>query len=142
MFRRELLSIQAAIRNFKPDIIGRELIIFTDHRSILGAMQAPNLQPNDPVATRALLEIAQYSHDIRYKPGKHNLTADALSRPPSVPPGDAYCPEVDCVAAAKQIVTTELQPNNIYKEQGSCQEIANKLQGKKSPKTNIMAMFH
>ena len=33
VFRRELLSIQAAIRNFKPDIIGRELIIFTDSLS-------------------------------------------------------------------------------------------------------------
>ena len=137
VFRRELLSIQAGIRNFKPDIIGRDLIIFTDHKSILGAMQSPNLAPNDPVATRALLEIAQYSHDIRYKPGKANLTADALSRPESVPPGDAYCPERDVIAAAKEIITTELLPANIYKEQAICQEIQNKLIGKKSPKSKL-----
>ena len=66
VFRRELLSIQGGIRNFKQDIYGRELIIFTDHKSILGAMSSPNLQHNDPVAARQLHEIAQYSQDIRY----------------------------------------------------------------------------
>ena len=75
VFRRELLAIQAGIRNFLPDIYGRDLIIFTDHRSILGAMSSPSFQTNDPVATRQLLEISQYTHDIRYKPGKQNQTA-------------------------------------------------------------------
>ena len=78
-------------------------------------MNSPNFQTNDPVATRQLLEISQYSHDVRYKPGKSNLTADALSRPEvlrrpkEVPPGDAYCPEPDVIAAAKFIVTNQLQ---------------------------------
>ena len=70
VFRRELLSIQQSIRHFLPDIYGRELTVFTDHRSILGAFTAPNLQVNDPIASRQLLEISQYTYDIRFKPGK------------------------------------------------------------------------
>ena len=63
-------------------------------------MTAPNLQTNDPVASRQLLEISQYTYDIRYKPGKLNLTADMLSRPIGTPVGDAYRPSVtDAVAA-------------------------------------------
>ena len=122
-FRRELLAIQGGIRNFKQDIYGRELIIFTDHRSILGAMASPNLQVNDPVASRALSEIAQYSQDIRYKPGKLNLLADALSRPSGTPPGLAYCPEVDVVASVKKLVTTELAPSKILQAQEGCQSM-------------------
>ena len=63
-FRRELLAMQASIRAFKEDIIGRDLICFTDHKAILGAMLSPTLQQNDPVATRQLLEISQYSQII------------------------------------------------------------------------------
>ena len=44
VFRRELLAIVAGIRNFMPDIYGRDLIIYTDHRAILGAMASPNFQ--------------------------------------------------------------------------------------------------
>ena len=87
IFRRELLSIQQGIRHFLPDIVGRELIVFTDHKAILGAMTSPNLQVNDPIASRQLLEISQYTYDIRYKPGKANLTADQLSRPAGTPMG-------------------------------------------------------
>ena len=38
IFRRELLSIQQSIRHFMPDIYGRELTVFSDHKAILGAM--------------------------------------------------------------------------------------------------------
>ena len=51
IFRRELYSIQQGIRHFLPDIIGRELTVFTDHKSILGAIKSPNLQVNDPIAS-------------------------------------------------------------------------------------------
>ena len=135
VFRRELYGIQAALRNFLPDVYGRDLIIFTDHRSILGAMANPNFVSNDPVATRALLEISQYTHDIRYRPGKAHLSADALSRPDSVPPGDAYMPEVDAIAAAKELITLELQPEQILLHQNKSDEVKNHLIEKSSPKT-------
>ena len=103
-------------------------------------MASPNLQVNDPVASRALSEIAQYSQDIRYKPGKLNLLADALSRPSGTPPGLAYCPEVDVVASVKKLVTTELAPSKILQAQEGCQSIQN-LQKRLQNKTVQMVNY-
>ena len=91
-----------------PDIYGRELTVFSDHKAILGAMTAPNLSVNDPIAARQLQEISQHTYDIRYKPGKDNLTADAMSRPPGVPVGEAYRPQID---ALKQTMSDNLLAN-------------------------------
>ena len=100
-------------------------------------MNSPTFQTNDPVATRQLMEISQYSHDVRYKPAKFNLTADALSRPPDVPPGNAYCAEVDAVTISKQLVTTELHPSKILDAQTRCAETKNHLLGQHSPKIKV-----
>ena len=138
-FRRELLAIQAAIRHFLPDIIGRNLTIWTDHKSILGAFTAQNLQTNDPVATRQLLEISQYSYDVRYKPGKINLTADQLSRPNNVPVGDAYKPSLDSldtIAAVKETMT-DIKPLDIFKAQSTCPEVKDILLGRHSPRNRF-----
>ena len=137
ILRRELLSIQAGIRHFLPDIYGRELTVFTDHKSILATFTAPNLQVNDPIASRQLLEIAQYTYDIRYKPGKDNLTADEMSRPLHVPQGDAYRPEIDTIAAIKQLFTNEITPTIIKQHQATSQQIQNFSSGKHSPKNSF-----
>ena len=134
VFRRELLSIQQAIRHFLPDIYGREITIYTDHKAILGAITAPILQVNDPIAQRQLLEISQYSYDIRYKPGKANVTADQMSRPAGVPIGDAYNSiNLDTIAAVKKTMT-DITPLTILQHQSKSTEIENIVQGKHSPR--------
>ena len=85
-----------------------------------------------------MLEIAQFTHDIRYKPGKANLQADELSRPKEVPPGDAYCPQFDTIAACKKLITNELKPEEIRKAQAHCPNIKNYLQGRKSPNVHLV----
>ena len=60
-----------------------------------------------------------------------------MSRPAHVPPGDAYRPEVDTVAAAKQIVKFELHPTKIRQEQANDLEITHLMMGKHSPKIKI-----
>ena len=139
IFRRELLSIQQGIRHFLPDIVGRELTVFTDHRSILGAMTAPSLQVNDPIASRQLLEIAQYTYDIRYKPGKTNLTADQMSRPFGVPMGDAYCPSinVESISSLKPSMP-DITPLKILEHQSKSEDINRILQGKHSPRVQTV----
>lgn len=135
IFRRELLSIQKSIRHFLPDIYGRDLTVFTDHKSILSAITAPALQQNDPVASRQLLEISNFTHDIRFKPGKYNLTADQMSRPIGVPPGNAYVP--DSIASLKQIITEEISPFKIVQEQQKCPELQAYSLGKHSPHVKL-----
>ena len=97
-----------------------------------------------------LLEIAQYTRDIRYKPGKINLTADQLSRPVGTPLGDAYLPDVDLVAdgdkdgpvpassvnAVKETMTN-ITPLKLKQAQAQSTEINNLLQGKHSPRARF-----
>ena len=90
VYRRELLAIQQAIRHFSTEIQGRHLVVFTDHKAIVGSFKTPNAQPHDAIARNKIMEIAQYTSDVRFLEGKANAVADWLSRPPEVPIGTAY----------------------------------------------------
>ena len=75
-FKRELYAVQQAMRNFITETEGRHLIIFTDHRPLLGAFKNPQSQTYDPIAFNHLMEITQFTSDIRYIEGKANIVAD------------------------------------------------------------------
>ena len=79
----------------------------------MGAITSPSLQVNDPIASRQLLEISQYTYDIRFKPGKQNLKADQMSRPEGVPMGDAYTSSYDAISALKETMI-DITPFTIY----------------------------
>ena len=64
------MAIKLAIRHFIDEINGRRLIIYTDHLPICGSWKNLNLQQHDAVALNAINEIAQWTTDIRHKPGK------------------------------------------------------------------------
>ena len=89
-FRRELMAIQYSMRHFNSEFRGRHLIVFSDHRPILGCFKAENPQPHDAIAVNAINEISQWTSDIRFKAGKEIVVADWLSRPPDCPIGTAY----------------------------------------------------
>ena len=89
-FRRELYAVQQGLRHFITEVEGRHLVIFTDHKPLLGAFKSPELQPHDPIASNQLQEISMHTNDIRYLSGKANCVADFLSRPQDVPLGAAY----------------------------------------------------
>ena len=80
-YRRELMSIQLAMRHFNEDFNGRHLIIFSDHRPLVGSFSNNDLQSHDPLAQNAINEIAQFTSDLRFKSGKSIPIADWLSRP-------------------------------------------------------------
>ena len=87
---RELLAIKFAICHFVNEISGRNLIVWTDHKPLLGTWKSPELQAHDPKAMNAINEISQFTSDIRYKTGKDLLVRDMLSRPFGVQPAKAY----------------------------------------------------
>ena len=89
-FRRELYSIQQAIRHFIAEINGRHFTMWTDHKPLLGAFSSSTSQQHDVIAMNHLQEISQHSNDIRYIAGKSNCIADFLSRVPEERLGDAY----------------------------------------------------
>ena len=51
------------------------MVIFTDHKPIVGAFKSPQGQQHDPVALNYLLEVAQYTKHVRYIE-KANAVAD------------------------------------------------------------------
>ena len=72
------------------EIKGRLLIVWSDHKPIIGAFRNPQAMPHDPVAYNQLVEVSMWTSDVRYKQAKSNCVADLLSRPSNVPIGTAY----------------------------------------------------
>ena len=76
---RELLSIVWATKHFRPYIYGRKFTIYSDHKPLEWLMSV-----KDPGSrlVRWRLKLAEYDYEIKYKAGKLNTNADALSRIP------------------------------------------------------------
>lgn len=74
---RELLAIIWAVKHFRPYLYGNKFIIYTDHRPLawLYSLKEPNSK-----LTRWRLRLQEYDFEIKYKNGKQNTNADALSR--------------------------------------------------------------
>jgi hypothetical protein len=64
---------------------GREFSILTDHKPITFAL-ARATDAWTPRQGHHLSYIAEYTSDIRHIPGKENVVADTMSRPPVAPP--------------------------------------------------------
>merc|ERR1711989_276746 len=80
-FRRETYAVQQALRHFHAEISGRHLVIFSDHKPFVQAFASERPPQHDQIAYNQLMEIAQWTSDVRHLPGKLNWVADSLSRP-------------------------------------------------------------
>ncbi len=83
-FDRELLACTAGIRHFKHMLDGREFSILTDHKPITFVL-ARATDTWMPRQGRNLSYIAEYTSNISHIPGKENVVADTMSRPPAAP---------------------------------------------------------
>jgi cleavage and polyadenylation specificity factor subunit 1 len=98
-FDRELLACYLGIRHFRHLLEGRDFIVYTDHKPLVGALH----RTSDPWTSRQcrqLSYVAEYTSDIRHISGKNNVVADTLSRPPQAAlPAPASPAPVAAVAA-------------------------------------------
>ncbi len=79
-FDRELLAVVAAIRHFRYILEGRNFVVFTDHKPLVGALH----RRSDPISARQqrhLSFIAEFAPCIRHITGDSNIVADTLPRP-------------------------------------------------------------
>merc|ERR1712079_933418 len=67
-------------RHFLPEFYGRHISIWTDHLPLTKSFKSDNLQSNDPVAQRQLVEIGMFTKEVNYLPGRDNQMSDWLSR--------------------------------------------------------------
>lgn len=78
---KELLAIVYSVNYFRPYLYGHKFTLVTDHKPLVWLDSVKD--PTSRLA-RWRLKLAEYEYKIRYKAGKMNLNADALSRNPAV----------------------------------------------------------
>ncbi|CAM8999301.1 unnamed protein product [Rhodiola kirilowii] len=83
-YGRELCGLVNAVQKWRPYLLGRKFTIETDHQP-LKAILTQNI--HTPEQQKWLVKLMGYEFDVRYKPGKDNVVADALSR---VPEGSSH----------------------------------------------------
>ena len=77
----ELAAVVHALITWRHLLLGRQVEVYTDHKSLKYIFTQPNLNLRQ---TRWVEMIQEYNPSIDYTPGKANVIADALSR-------KAYC---------------------------------------------------
>jgi transposase InsO family protein len=76
---KEMLAVVDALRKWRHYLLGRSVLIYTDHKSLEFFTSQPHL--NARQARWAGL-LAEYDYTIKHRPGSSNVVADALSRRP------------------------------------------------------------
>ena len=82
---RELTALRWGIKSFRPFVFGVPFVLFTDHKPLLYLY---NMARDNSRMMRTLNELSDYEFTIKYRPGKENNAADAMSRIVSVPERD------------------------------------------------------
>lgn len=78
----ELLGLKWAIaEKFKDYLCGNHFTVYTDNSPVCHIMKTAKLKA---VEQRWVADLARFDFDIKYKPGKCNGSADALSRKPGM----------------------------------------------------------
>ncbi len=79
---REALAVWWACEHFIDFIDDREVTIYTDHKALLAL---PHKELNNRRLQLIAHKLQEFRYEIKYRPGKQNANADALSRYPIVP---------------------------------------------------------
>ena len=76
-FDHELLGAYQAVKHFRHFVEAKPFTLYTDHKPLTFALS--NAAERFPRQSRHLSFIAEFTSDIQYIRGKHNVVADALS---------------------------------------------------------------
>lgn len=72
---KEFLGMYWAVKQFRQYLWGRKFKLITDHQPLTYSLSNTNRR-----IFRGKLELEEYDYELIYKPGRHNVVADALSR--------------------------------------------------------------
>ena len=76
---KECLAVLYAVHQFRPYVYGKEFVLVSDHEPLrwIDSVKDPRQR-----LIRWRLKLRDYEYTFKYKPGKLNTNADALSRNP------------------------------------------------------------
>lgn len=99
-FKLELLGLKwAVVDKFGPYIQGSHTVVWTDHNP-LAHLKTANLNATE---MRWVAQLSLYDIEIRYRPGRTNKCADALSRCPGNAEAEELRAELERVASCLRI---------------------------------------
>jgi len=84
---RELVAIRWGLKTFRPFIYGIPFILYTDHKPLV---YLQSMSHECSRLMRTFSDLAEYDFEIKYRPGKDNEAADAMSRIIDVPSTEEY----------------------------------------------------
>ena len=98
----EALAGVWACEKFGEYVVGIYFVLETDHKPPQTLFNTTELSKTPPRIQRFCLRLMRYSVTVQYVPGKHQLTADALSRAPKESPrekDEQFVDELESFAA-------------------------------------------
>ena len=86
--RRELLAVVYGLKKFRQHLLGRSVVVRTDHAALTYLMSTP-----EPIGQqgRWLDLLAEYDIAVQHRPGRVHGNTDALSRRPCERDGGSQC---------------------------------------------------
>ena len=79
---QEALGVTWAAEKFSNYVLGKDIVIETDHKPLVPLLGSKNLCDMPHRIQQFRMRLMRYSYTIVHVPGKDNVTADALSRAP------------------------------------------------------------
>ena len=115
--KREFLALKwAVVDKFKDYLYQQDFTVYTDNNPVTDVLTSAKL---DATGHRWLASLAAFHFDIRYRPGRNNADADALSRLPATITSEsvqAICnvitqePYVDSLTLTPEVILEDLDP--------------------------------
>jgi len=86
--RRELLGVVYGLKKFRQHLLGRPIIVRTDHAALTNHMKTP-----EPIGQRGrwMDLLGEYDITVQHRPGRAHGNSDALSRRPCERDGETDC---------------------------------------------------
>lgn len=77
VYEKELMALVLSIQHWRHYLLGKEFVVYTDHKSLKHFLQQKISSPDQQCW---LAKLLGYQFEVKYKPGLENKAADALSR--------------------------------------------------------------